>query len=96
MAYQHTRRSHFTTHKGVDKLWGAEKIAAMLDVDLHHSIGAGDTDMDTFLKVVGLSIHVGNARLPFEGIKDTMRLRDFVEFGDLLYRFAEMQTSMIK
>lgn len=96
MAYQHTRRSHFTTHQGVDKLSGAEKIARMLDIDLRHAIGAGDTDMDNFLKAVGLSIHIGNAHLPFEGIQDTMRLRDFVEFGDLLYRFAEMQTSMIK
>jgi hydroxymethylpyrimidine pyrophosphatase-like HAD family hydrolase len=96
MAYQHTRRSHFITHHGVDKLFGAQKMADLLNVDLHHSIGAGDTDMDNFLKAVGLSIHVGNPNLAFKGTSDTLRLGDFVEFGDLLHRLAKMQTSMVK
>ena len=96
MAYQHTKRNHFITHHGIDKLSGAEKIGGMLDVDLHHSIGAGDTDMDNFLKAVGLSVHVGKPNLPFAGITETLRLRDFVDFGDLLYRAAKMQTNMVK
>ena len=30
MAYQHTRRSNFFTTKGVDKLYGARRMAEML------------------------------------------------------------------
>jgi hypothetical protein len=96
MAYQHTKRSHFVTHQGVDKLYGAGKIAGLLNFDLEHSIGAGDTDMDNFLKAVGLSVHVGKINLPFEGLKDTLRLRDFVEYGDILFQIAYLQTSYIK
>lgn len=96
MAYQHTKRSHFVTHQGVDKLYGAGKIAALLSFDLEHSIGAGDTDMDNFLKAVGLSVHIGKKNLPFEGVRDTLRLRDFIEYGDLLYQFAGLQTSYVK
>ncbi|MGZ8553659.1 MAG: hypothetical protein ACXWV8_09660 [Chitinophagaceae bacterium] len=96
MAYQHTRRSHFITHHGVDKLFGAEKMAGFLNIDIHHSIGAGDTDMDNFLKAVGLSVHVGNPNLTFRGVTDTLLLPDFVEFGELLHRVAQMQTSMVK
>ena len=77
------------------KLLGAKKIAELLSIDLHHSIGAGDTDMDNFLNVVGLSVHVGNPTLPYEGIADTMRLASFVEFGNLLYKFAEMQQTVL-
>jgi hydroxymethylpyrimidine pyrophosphatase-like HAD family hydrolase len=96
MAYQHTKRSNFITHKGVDKLYGARQMADALKFSLDHSIGAGDTDMDNFLKGVGLSIHIGNPSLPYEGTSCTLRLRDFVEFGDLLYRFAEMQYAVVK
>ncbi len=96
MAYQHTKRSHFVTHKGVDKLHGAGKIAGLLNFDLEHSIGAGDTDMDNFLKAVGFSVHVGRINLSFEGVRDTLRLRDFVEYGDLLHQFAELQTNYVK
>ena len=96
MAYQHTKRSHFVTHQGVDKLYGAGKIAALLSFDLEHSVGAGDTDMDNFLKAVGLSVHIGKKNLPFEGVRDTLRLRDFIEYGDLLYQFAELQTNYVK
>ena len=81
MAYQHTRRSNFVTHRGVSKLFGAEKIAELLDIDLRHSIGAGDSDMDNFLNAVGLSVHVGNPNLPFLGVTDTIRLATFIEFG---------------
>jgi hydroxymethylpyrimidine pyrophosphatase-like HAD family hydrolase len=96
MAYQHTKRHHFVTHKGVDKLSGTGKIAGLLQFDMEHSIGAGDTDMDNFLKAVGLSVHIGRKNLPFEGLKDTLRLRDFVEYGELLNQFAQLQTNYIK
>ena len=96
MAYQHTRRSNFITRRGVTNSFGAEKIAELLKIDLQHSIGAGDTDMDNFLNVVGLSVHVGNSKLSYQGISDTLRLSTFNEFGDLLYKFAEMQQSVLK
>lgn len=96
MAYQHTRRSNFITHHGVDKLYGATQMAEELKFDLAHSIGAGDTDMDTFLKGVGLSVHVGNPAIQYEGLSCTLRLRDFVEFGDILDRMAEAQAAVIK
>jgi hydroxymethylpyrimidine pyrophosphatase-like HAD family hydrolase len=96
MAYQHTKRSHFVTHQGVDKLTGTGKIASLLHFDLEHSVGAGDTDMDNFLKAVGMSVHIGRKNLPFEGLKDTLRLRDFVEYGDLLNQFAYLQTNYVK
>jgi hydroxymethylpyrimidine pyrophosphatase-like HAD family hydrolase len=96
MAYQHTRRSNFITHKGVDKLYGAQQMAEELKFNLADSIGAGDTDMDNFLKGVGLSVHIGNPSIPYDGTSYTLKLRDFVEFGDLLYRFAEMQYSVVK
>ena len=96
MAYQHTRRSNFVTHEGVSKLYGANKMAEFLHIDLHHSIGAGDGDMDNFLNAVGLSVHVGNSNLPFQGKADTLRLANFGEFGDLLYKFADMQQAVLK
>ncbi len=65
MAYQHSKRSNFLTHKGVDKLHGTERIAAALDFDPAHSVGAGDTQMDTFLQGMGLALHVGPMELEF-------------------------------
>jgi hydroxymethylpyrimidine pyrophosphatase-like HAD family hydrolase len=96
MAYQHTSPSNFITHKGVDKLYGAEQMAALLDFKLANSIGAGDSLMDVFLKGVGLSLHIGNASLPYTGLADTLRLQDFIEYGNVLYQFAEMQYAVLK
>src|ERR1044072_5753062 len=56
MAYQHTKRSNFFTRKGVDKLFGAQQIDTALGLELRHSIGAGDTELDRFLSGVGLAI----------------------------------------
>jgi hydroxymethylpyrimidine pyrophosphatase-like HAD family hydrolase len=95
MAYQHTKQNNFITHRGVNKLYGAEKMASLLQFDLAHSVGAGDSEMDTFLKGVGLAVHVGNPSLSYEGISDTIRLQDFIEFGDLLFRFADMQRDTV-
>lgn len=96
MAYQHTKKSNFFTHKGVDKLFGAQKIAAKLDIDLEHSIGAGDTELDRFLSGVGLSIHVGNRNLEFKGTFQTIKISSSFELGELLFRLAAMQRDILQ
>jgi hydroxymethylpyrimidine pyrophosphatase-like HAD family hydrolase len=91
MAYQHQRRDRFFTRVGVDKLTGARQMAEHLGVDLDHSVGAGDTEMDVFLQGVGLAVAVGRSDLPFRGTHDTLFLRDSSELGDLLFKFAALQ-----
>lgn len=90
MAYQHTKRSNFITHKGVDKLFGAHKVADLLSCRLGQSLGAGDTELDNFLDGVGLALIVGNNELKFRGAADTIRLKDSLELGGLLFRAAEL------
>ena len=90
MAYQHTRRENFITHKGVDKLFGARAMSDVLHCDLHESVGAGDTELDTFLAGVGLALLVGNIELPFRGLVDTLRLKDSLELGAVLFKAAEL------
>jgi len=92
MAYQHTQRSNFFTHEGIDKLAGAQAMADHLKFSLDHSVGAGDTEMDRFLKGVGLALIVGAMNLKYEGTRDTMRLKDSFELGDVLFRLAGMLT----
>lgn len=91
MAYQHTKRSSFFTRKGVDKLYGTRRIAAHLGVELADSMGAGDTELDSFLGGVGLAVIVGNLDLEFKGLLETVKIRDSFELGDLLFRLAELQ-----
>jgi hydroxymethylpyrimidine pyrophosphatase-like HAD family hydrolase len=95
MAYQHTKRSNFFTHKGVDKDFGAQQLAAHLQIDLKHSIGAGDSEMDVFLRSVGLAIHVGNPLLSIEGIVPPIKVKSSSEFGELLFELAVMQKNVI-
>lgn len=90
MAYQHTKRSNFITHKGVDKLFGARAMAEILKFDLAQSLGAGDAELDTFLSGVGLSVLVGNNQLEFRGLIDTIKLGSALEFGALLFRAADL------
>ncbi|HEY0729799.1 MAG TPA: HAD hydrolase family protein [Pyrinomonadaceae bacterium] len=90
MAYQHTKRSNFITHKGVDKLFGAQAMAKFLQSDLRDSLGAGDTELDSFLSGVGLACLVGNQELTFRGLVDTIKLRDSMELGAVLFRAAEL------
>lgn len=90
MAYQHTKRSNFITHKGVDKLFGAQAMAKFLQSDLRDSLGAGDTELDSFLSGVGLACLVGNQELAFRGLVDTIKLRDSMELGAVLFRAAEL------
>ena len=95
MAYQHTKQSNFFTRKGVDKLFGAQSIAATLGIEMEHSMGAGDTEMDRFLSGVGLAVLVGNLNLGFKGLLQTIKIKNSFEFGDLLFRLAEMQREMM-
>ena len=90
MAYQHTKRSNFITHKGVDKLYGAHAMADVLGVDLRQSLGAGDTELDNFLNGVGLALIVGNNDLKFNGQVDTIKLKDSHELGNLLFKAAAL------
>jgi len=96
MAYQHTKRSNFFTHRGVDKEFGAEQIAKHLGFDLRHSIGAGDSEMDRFLNAVGLAIHVGNPFLTYEGVVPPIKIGSSSELGDLLFELADMQRSVLQ
>lgn len=91
MAYQHAQPNRFYTAAGVDKRHGAEAVAAVLDIDLEHSVGAGDTPMDTFLDSVGLAVHVGPMDLPFRGRRQTVRVPDSLALGELLFRLADLQ-----
>lgn len=93
MAYQHTKRSNFITHKGVDKLFGARTMAGILKCDLRDSIGAGDTELDTFLAGVGLAVIVGNQPLTFRGVIETIKLDTSFELGALLFRASELAVS---
>ncbi len=95
MAYQHTKKSSFFTHTGVDKLFGAEQMANHLNFSLNHSVGAGDTEMDTFLKGVGLAIHVGHNILPYHGNFPSLYVAGSSELGELLFELAAMQKKVI-
>ena len=90
MAYQHTKRSNFITHTGVDKLFGARAMASLLQCDLRASLGAGDTELDNFLAGVGLALLVGNQELKFRGLVDTIKLKDSMELGAVLFKAAEV------
>lgn len=95
MAYQHTKRSNFITHKGVDKLFGARAMADLLNCDLRDSLGAGDTELDTFLAGVGLALLVGGIDLKFTGLVDTIKLKDSLELGAVLFRASELAAGNI-
>jgi hydroxymethylpyrimidine pyrophosphatase-like HAD family hydrolase len=90
MVYQHTQRTSFVTRRDVDKLFGARAIASHVGVSLVDSIGAGDTELDTFLAGVGLSLIVGNANVDFKGRVETLRLADSLELGKVLFELARL------
>jgi len=95
MAYQHTKRNNFFTHNGVDKDFGAQKIADHLQFELKHSIGAGDSEMDNFLRSVGLAIHVANPLLSYESLVPPIKVKNSSEFGEILFELAAMQRNVI-
>jgi hydroxymethylpyrimidine pyrophosphatase-like HAD family hydrolase len=90
MAYQHSKRSNFITHVGVDKLHGAQQMATRLGIDLERCVGAGDTELDVFLNGVGLAVLVGNANLDLRGRRTTLRVADSFALGDLLFKLADV------
>ena len=90
MAYQHTQRNSFFTHAGVDKHYGAQRIAQRLGIDLLHSIGAGDSPMDDFLAGVGLAVIVGRMQLEYKGRLHTVRIKDSLALGNLLFSIGEL------
>jgi hydroxymethylpyrimidine pyrophosphatase-like HAD family hydrolase len=92
MAYQHTKRSNFFTHKGVDKLFGARTMANLLQCDMCDCLGAGDAEPDTFLSGVGLAVIVGNNQISYRGLIETIKLDNSIELGALLFRAAELAT----
>jgi hydroxymethylpyrimidine pyrophosphatase-like HAD family hydrolase len=96
MAYQHTKKSNFFTHTGVDKRSGSQHIADHLGFELQHSLGAGDSEMDTFLTAVGQAVHIGNPYLQYEGLLPSIRLESSKELGDLLFQLAAMQRTVIQ
>lgn len=91
MAYQHTKKSNFFTHTGVDKRFGAQELAKKLGFDLLHSIGAGDSEMDSFLTAVGLPVHVGNPSLSFVAKNPPIKLQGSGQLGELLFQLAALQ-----
>lgn len=90
MAYQHTKRSNFITHKGVDKLFGARAMANAIKFELSDSLGAGDTELDSFLSGVGLAVIVGSNSLDFRGVRGTIKLPSSRELGTLLFRASDL------
>ena len=90
MAYQHTKRSNFVTRKGVDKAHGAREIARTVGIDLAHSVGAGDAELDTFLDEVGLALIVGNRDLAFGRPERRLRLADPLVLGEVLFRLGDL------
>jgi hydroxymethylpyrimidine pyrophosphatase-like HAD family hydrolase len=88
MAYQHSKRNNFFTSAGVDKASGVRAVATKLGFSLVDSVGAGDTEMDSFLNEVGLAVMVGRSELPFRGKVDTVRVPGPQELGDLILRFV--------
>ena len=88
MAYQHSKRNSFFTAPGIDKGSGLRALAEKLGFSLDDSIGAGDTEMDSFLSEVGLAVIVGRGQLPYRGRRATVRVANPQELGDLILRFA--------
>ena len=93
MAYQHSKRNSFFTRKGVDKAYGTREIAKRFALSLEDAVGAGDTEMDTFLSEMGLAIIVGGAVLPFRGKAETMRVDSPADLGNVILRIAELHRS---
>lgn len=89
MAYQHSKRSSFFTAKGVNKASGLREVATRLSLSPADALGAGDTEMDTFLSEVGFAVIVGEAKLPFRGRKETTRVATPLELGNLILSYAE-------
>ena len=93
MAYQHSKRKNFFTAKGVNKASGLRNVAARLNLEAAHALGAGDTEMDTFLSEVGFAVIVGKAKLSVHGRKETLRVSTPLELGELILAYADLLKS---
>lgn len=89
MAYQHSKRNSFFTTQGVNKASGLRAVAGKIDRSCEQALGAGDTEMDTFLSEVGFAVIVGEARLPYRGRFETIRVATPQELGELMLAFAD-------
>jgi len=89
MAYQHVKPTNFITTGGIDKRKGMHRLAAHMGTDPADWVGAGDTPMDNFLEDVGLAVHVGQWDLEYQGRQQTAKVRDSLEFGQLLFALSE-------
>ncbi len=87
MAYQHARPSSFVTHRGLDKMDGARRLAGRLGFALEDSVGCGDTPMDSFLAGCGLAVQVGRP-LEHKGLRATLRVDTPRDLGTVLDRLA--------
>lgn len=94
MAYQHANKRDFITHKNTNKTTGAHRIAEHLGISLADTLGAGDTEMDTFLEAVGLAVHVGPYKLDYKGTFGTMKVPDPFALGELLTNFAKQESTV--
>ena len=90
MAYQHVKPTSFITSRGIDKRDGLRHFAAREGIDPADWLGAGDTPMDNFLEEVGLAVHVGPMDLEFHGQRQTVKVRDSLEFGDVLAQLSDL------
>jgi hypothetical protein len=90
MAYQHIKPSSFITSNGIDKLDGLQRFAARNGIDPADWLGAGDSPMDNFLRDVGLAVHVGATPLEFHVQRKTVKVRDSLEFGDVLAALSQL------
>ncbi len=90
MAYQHIKPSSFITNNGIDKLDGLLRFAARAGIDPTDWLGAGDSPMDNFLQGVGLAVHVGATQLEFHGQRETVKVRDSLELGDVLGELSQL------
>ncbi len=88
MAYQHSKRNSFFTTKGVNKASGLRAVAEKINRSCTEALGAGDTEMDTFLSEVGFAVIVGDAKLRFRGRRETIRVATPQELGDLMLAYA--------
>lgn len=90
MAYQHGKRSSFFTAKGVNKASGLREISPRLGRAPANALGAGDTEMDTFLSEVGFAVIVGKGKLSFKGRKETLRVDSPLDLGELMLAYADL------
>jgi hypothetical protein len=90
MAYQHSKRNSFFTARGVNKAFGLREVATSINRLCPASLGAGDTEMDTFLSEVGFAVIVGGANLSFRGRTETIHVATPQELGDLILAYADL------